>query len=184
MVWTWKKKTNSRTVHFFIPSPAPRPPPHLLKAGGDFRFGVFFKVSNNIWNLMTNFSKIEWFRFQISLMGGGGGDALLWGQLKFTTEAFSQKALKTLTLLFFMIERFSLDCRKTKTKTKTNPLRQSSENRSKHTLDWFVLKLIICNFSQVTLRFAHGLEKAVSQQQGGYQFFRNTFVFLCKMMLP
>lgn len=22
---------------------------------------------------MTNFSKIEWFRFQISLMGGGGG---------------------------------------------------------------------------------------------------------------
>ena len=76
-----KKKTNSnKTVHFFIPSPAP----HLLKAGGDFRFGVFFKVSNNIWNLMTNFSKIEWFRFQISLMGGGG-DALLWGQLKFTT---------------------------------------------------------------------------------------------------
>ena len=64
-----KKKTNSKTVHFFIPSPAP----HLLKAGGDFRFGVFFKVSNNIWNLMTNFSKIEWFRFQISLMGGGGG---------------------------------------------------------------------------------------------------------------
>ena len=54
----------------------------------------------------------------------------------------------------------------------------------KHSLDWFVLKLIICNFSQVTLRFAHGLEKAVSQQQGGYQFFRNTFVFLCKMMLP
>ena len=52
------------------------------------------------------------------------------------------------------------------------------------TLDWFVWKLIICNFSQVTLRFAHGLEKAVSQQQGGYQFFRNTFVFLCKTMLP
>ena len=72
-----KKKTVGRSIFLFPPPPPAPPPPHLLKAGGDFRFGVFFKVSNNIWNLMTNFSKIEWFRFQISLMGGGGGDALL-----------------------------------------------------------------------------------------------------------
>ena len=50
----------------------------------------------------------------------------------------------------------------------------------KHSLDWFVLKLIICNFSQVTLRFAHGLEKAVSQQQGGYQFFETLLYFSLK----
>ena len=70
-----KKQTVGRSI-FLFPHPTPPHPPHLLKAGRDFRFGVFFKVSNNIWNLMTNFSKIEWFRFQISLMGGGG-DALL-----------------------------------------------------------------------------------------------------------
>ena len=65
-----KKKKNGRTSHFFILSP---PPPQKKKGGGDFRFGVFFKDANNIWTLMTNFSKIERFGFQISLMGGGGG---------------------------------------------------------------------------------------------------------------
>ena len=33
-------------------------------------------------------------------------------------------------LVFLTLERLSLDCRKTKTKTKTNPFRQSSENPS------------------------------------------------------
>ena len=149
-----KKKTNSRTLHFFIPSP---PPPHLLKGGGDFRFGVFFKVSNNIWSLMTNFSKIERFVFQISLMGGGGRGCspMRWAEIY--SLGIQPKSFEDSDFIVLY---------------------------DKHTLDWFVLKLIICNFSQVTLRFAHGLEKAVSQQQGGYQFFRNTFVFLCKMMLP
>lgn len=151
-----KKKTVGRSIIFLFPLP-PTPPSRLLKGRRDFRFGVFFKVSNNIWNLMTNFSKIEWFRFQISLMGGGGRGCspMRWAEIY--SLGIQPKSFEDSDFIVLY---------------------------DKHTLDWFVLKLIICNFSQVTLRFAHGLEKAVSQQQGGYQFFRNTFVFLCKMMLP